>query len=246
MERIKKIHWVRVIEYFLFITLVLSIIFVIYRLIEAPSVVKNRDPSVKVKSDYTLMLLQCTLGIFVMKIPSIIKRKRIIQIPDFMEVLYFIFLYCAIYLGEVRDFYYLVSFWDNVLHAFSGAMLGVLGMILVNFIDESEGLKINLNPFFVSFFAFCFAVTMGVLWEIYEFTFDHLLSLNMQKFALSDGTPLVGRAALADTMMDLIVDTLSALVICVIGFFHIKKQRIYRINLIRAHQRNNKQSNILP
>lgn len=237
-KKSKKIDWVKVVECFLFLTLILSIIFVIYRMIQAPSVMEKHDPSIKVKSDYTLMLVQCFLGIVVMKIPFIIKRKRIMKIPDFMEILYFIFLYCAIYLGEVRNFYYLIPFWDNILHAFSGAMLGILGMILVNFIDESEGLKINLNPFFVAFFAFCFAVTMGVLWEIYEFTFDYLLSLNMQKFALADGTLLVGRAALHDTMMDLIVDTLSALVICAVGYFHIKKQREYRINLTHALQKN--------
>ncbi len=79
----------------------------------------------KVKSDYALMLLQCVLGIFVMMIPSIVEKKKSIDIPDPIEIIYFIFLYCAIYLGEVHNFYYLIPYWDSILHAFSGAVLGV-------------------------------------------------------------------------------------------------------------------------
>ena len=65
---------------------------------------------------------------------------------------------------------------------------------------------------FVAMFSFCFAVSIGAVWEIYEFSFDGLLGLNMQKFLLADGTPLVGRAALTDTMKDIIVDTIGALI----------------------------------
>ena len=72
-------------------------------------------------------------------------------------------------------------------------------------------------------FALCFAVTVGVLWEIYEFSFDGLLGLNMQKFRLEDGTQLIGRAALQDTMKDLIVDVVGAATVVAWGYLHSKR-----------------------
>ena len=118
-----------------------------------------------------------------------------INIPNYMYVLYFIFLYCAIYLGEVRNFYFVIPHWDTILHAFSGAMLGALGFSLVSILNGSKRLRLKLSPFFIALFAFCFALAAGSVWEIYEYTFDGLLTLNMQKYALEDGTLLVGRAA---------------------------------------------------
>ena len=79
-----------------------------------------------------------------------------------------------------------------------------------------------MTPFFVAFFAFNFAITLGAVWEIYEYTADGILGLNMQKFALEDGTLLMGREALSDTMEDLIVDGIGALVINIIGYISLK------------------------
>ena len=104
-----------------------------------------------------------------------------------------------------------------MLHGFSGAMLGALGFVLVDFLNREQHVKVSLSPFFVSLFALSFAVMIGVLWEIYEFSFDALLGLNMQKHSTASGLPLVGSAALCDTMSDLIIDTLSALTVAVIG-----------------------------
>jgi hypothetical protein len=156
-------------------------------------------------------------------VPSIIEKKFSVDIPDGMEVAYFVFLYMAIYLGEVRDFYYLIPFWDVILHAFSGFMLGALGFSLVSYLNKSEHIPMSLSPFFVALFAFCFALAVGTLWEIYEYTFDGLLSLNMQKCALEDGTQLVGRRAVSDTMGDLIVDALSGFIVSAVGYFTLKR-----------------------
>lgn len=208
----------------LFIILILCIIYIIFKIITSPSEIANSNEYVKVKSDYVLMLVQCLLGLVVMMIPSIIERKKAIDIPDNMEILYFIFLYLAIVLGEVRDFYYLIPHWDTILHAFSGGMLASLGFFLINILNNSNNIEYHLTPFFVALFSFCFALAAGAIWEIYEFLIDGLLSLNMQKFALADGTKLVGRAALADTMEDIIVDALSALVISIIGYSSLKKK----------------------
>ncbi|WHZ32780.1 hypothetical protein QNK01_04025 [Desemzia incerta] len=201
----------------------ISVIYAVYMLFTAPSGVPDNGFE-KVKSDYVLTLLQCLVGVIVMFIPSVIEKKFSVDIPDVMEMLYFVFLFCAIYLGEVRDFYYRVPSWDLILHMFSGAMLGALGFVLVSFFNDSEKVNMQLSPIFVTLFAFCFALAAGTLWEIYEFLADGLLGTNMQKFITADREVLVGRDALADTMEDLIVDALSSLAVCIIGFFTLKKK----------------------
>ncbi|HCJ59111.1 MAG TPA: hypothetical protein DHV55_18510 [Clostridiaceae bacterium] len=219
-----KRNWKRIIGIILFITLVSSIAYTIVKIIVAPSGPIGTEAYEKVKSDYVLMLLQCILGLIVMAIPSIIERRWLIDIPNNMEVLYFIFLYCAIYLGEVRNFYYIIPFWDTILHAFSGAMLGALGFALVSILNDYESTRFHLSPFFIALFAFCFALTAGAIWEIYEYLIDGIFGLNMQKFALEDGTLLIGHEALSDTMKDIIVDAVSALIISVAGYFSIYKK----------------------
>lgn len=213
--------WKKITGILLFISLLLSIGFIIIKMVKTPSVI-SEDAYAKVRSDYVLMLLQCILGIIVMFIPSFVERKLSIDIPNNMEITYFIFLYCAIYLGEVRNFYYLIPYWDVILHAFSGAMLGALGFSLVCYFNDTDFFEINLSPFFIALFAFCFALAAGVVWEIYEFLADSLIGTNMQKFIIADGTVLVGHAALKDTMKDLIVDAISSLIITIIGYCTIK------------------------
>lgn len=220
----RKRDWKRITGVFLFISLLFSIIFIILRILKSPSS-NVEDVYTKVKSDYVLMLLQCFLGIIVMFIPSLIERKMYIDIPNKMEVMYFVFLYCAIYLGEVRNFYYLIPYWDMILHAFSGAMLGALGFSLVSYFNDMKILETHLSPFFVALFAFCFALAAGTVWEIYEFSVDVLLGTNMQKYITVEGVQLVGQAALWDTMWDLIVDALSSLTVTVIGYFTIKNEK---------------------
>ncbi len=219
----KKWNWRVIIGVILFVSLALSIVFTIVSMILAPEQPLPEEPHRKVKGDYTLMLVQCALGLVVMFLPSMLEKKLRLEIPNYIFVLYFIFLYCAIYLGEVRNYYYLVPHWDTILHTFSGAMLGALGFTLVDILNRNERVPIRLSPFFVAFFAFCFALAAGAVWEIYEFTFDGVLGLNMQKFALEDGTQLIGRAALTDTMKDLIVDALGAIVLVVLGYIQLKQ-----------------------
>ena len=104
-------------------------------------------------------------------------------------------------------------------------MLGALGFSMIAIFNKAERIPLNLSPLFIAAFAFCFALAMGALWEIYEFSADALFGTNMQKFALDDGTPLVGQAALRDTMKDIIVDTLGALVMSVVGYISLKYKK---------------------
>lgn len=173
-------------------------------------------------SDYSLMLLECILGIIVIHIPSILEKRFSLEIPYALNIMYLIFLYCAITLGEVRDFYYRVPHWDTILHTLSGVMLGFFGFMVIDILNRDKNTSVNLSPIFVSLFAFCFAITIGLVWEIYEYSFDGILGLNMQKFRLEDGTELIGRAALSDTMEDIIVDSLGAFAAAAYGFIHLK------------------------
>lgn len=205
----------------LFVLLALSVIYAVYNLIQAPSDITNKEYELS-KSDYVLMILQCIVGMIVIFLPSRVEKRYRFDIPDTMEILYFIFLFCAIYLGEVRNFYYKIPYWDVILHAMSAAMLGSLGFILVDFFNENRIKGTTLSPFFVSLFAFCFALTCGTVWEIYEYLADGILGTNMQKFMTAEGIILSGHAALGDTMKDIIVDFLGALIIVTIGYFHLK------------------------
>ena len=200
-------------------SLILSIGFVLFKLIALPS--ENIEEFIAVKSNYSLMLMQCIVGLIAIFIPSFIEKKFKIDIPDIMILLYVVFLYGAIILGEVNGYYYKIANWDTILHCFSGLMLGIVGFSIVDLLNKKN--FINLNPLFISMFAFFFAVSLGVFWEIYEFLGDGILELNMQKFATEEGLDYIGRNAIKDTMQDLIVDTISAFVMSVIGYISIKK-----------------------
>lgn len=232
----RKPDWAKIAAVVVFATLAASAAYALANALLAPSELAPGAEFRKVKSDYVLMFIQCALGILVMFLPSMIERRWRIEVPGAMYFAFVAFLYAAIYLGEIRSFYYRIPDWDMVLHGFSGLMLGSLGFSVVSLLNDSEKVSIRLSPVFVALFAFSFAVLLGVLWEVYEFALDGLLGLNMQKYALEDGTRLVGRGALADTMGDLIVDSLGALATSVAGWFSLKHRKgwVERLELRRS------------
>lgn len=221
----KKIDFQRLVCNFVFFVLLVSFVFLVVRIAQAPSELDPLNPHIRIKGDYVLMITQCLLGMVAMMLPDMLKKKLHLSIPSGMMVLYAVFLYCAIFLGEVRSYYYTVPHWDTILHTFSGGMLGALGYSFVTILNKSDKIPMNLSPLFVAVFSFCFALTLGVFWEIYEFLFDGFLGLNMQKFMLENGTPLIGRAALMDTMKDLIVDGIGAFIMSMIGFISLKYKK---------------------
>lgn len=221
----KKRDWKSIIGKFVLISFIAPIGFIIYKIIVSPTSNIENIEGLRVKTDYVLMLTQCILGVIAFFLPNIISKKTKIVIPSNMYIVYILFLYGAVFLGEVRNYYYRVPHWDTILHTCSGAMLGALGFSFVNILNKHEKVHVELSPIFVALFAFGFAITLGVMWEIYEFTFDGLLGLNMQKFALEDGTQLIGRAAVADTMEDLIVDSIGAFTMALIGYISLKYKK---------------------
>lgn len=221
----KSRDWKEIIGKFVLISFVAPIAFIIYKIIVSPATNEGNLEGIRVKADYILMLTQCILAIIAFFLPNIINKKTKIIIPSNMYIAYILFLYAAVFLGEVRDYYYRVPHWDTILHACSGVMLGALGFSFINILNKNEKVHVKLSPGFVAFFAFGFAITLGVIWEIYEFLADGALGLNMQKFAMRDGVGLIGRDALADTMEDLIVDSMGAFVISAIGYISLRYKK---------------------
>lgn len=220
-------------ERFLFnfvnLTLWASVVILTVLIITAPSEVSNEmavaHPEVHPKSYYVLMYVESILGCIVITIPGRVEKKFHVHIPSHMMIPFVIFLYCAIFLGEVRSYYYRFVGWDTVLHFFSAGMLATLAYSIVSILNRSDQVPVSLSPGFLALFAFCFAVAAGAIWEIYEFTGDSLLGMNMQKWRTEAGVPLVGQAALADTMKDIIVDVLGAGIISLSGYFSMKREK---------------------
>jgi len=190
-------NWKGITARIVLISFIIPIAYLIYRIIAAPETNVNHTEGLRVKADYVLMLIECLLGILAMSIPSILSKKANIIIPSNMYLVYVLFLYCAIFLGELTSFYYKVQYWDVMLHAISSVVLGALGFSLIDLLNKHEKVKLELSPVFVALFAFCFAVTLGIIWEIYEYICDGILNLNMQKYALQNGMPLVRQSSSA-------------------------------------------------
>lgn len=207
----------------LYLTVLISFLApVVYLIVEIS--IYNPETASRTKGDLVLMLVQCVLGAIVIHIPTLLTHKWQIDIPMPLYVLYIIFLYCAITLGEIASFYHYVEHWDDILHGMSSVMTGFFGYMLIAILNRESKIKLNLSPFFVALFAFCFSVTIGTVWEIYEFLFDSVLGLNMQKFMTVDGVVLEGRDALFDTMKDLIVDSIGAAIATVVGLISLHRE----------------------
>jgi uncharacterized membrane protein YjdF len=180
--------------------------------------------SAHTKENFIKIGLQCLLGISLIYLPGLLKKHWKISIADGTRLLYVLFLYAAIILGEVRNFYRDFPHWDTLLHTCSGIMLGSFGFALIDILNENKTIPVKLNTWFVALFAFCFAVTLDTFWEVIEFVMDLLLDLNMQQYMTYSGTVLVGKAALFDTMKDLVVDILGAVFSCTVGFLTLRKR----------------------
>lgn len=151
--------------------------------------------------------------------PSILRKRFRVYLPSTLQVVITLFIFAAQFLGELHNFYYKFSWWDNMLHCISGSVLGIIGFMFVYFLNKTHIKKTKLSPIFIALFAFCFSISIGVFWEIFEFTGDRLLGLNMQKFRLPEQDGLV------DTMTDLIVDSIGALIVALIGYIYMKDEK---------------------
>jgi len=143
-------------------------------------------------------------------LPLAFGNRFAVQIPPEFEALTVVFVYASLFLGEVQGYYVRFWWWDAVLHAGSGFLLGVFGFLLVYILNERSDIELHMRPRFVAMFAFMFSVGMGALWEIFEFGMDQIFGLNMQK------------SGLVDTMWDLIVDSVGAFIISFLGWSYLR------------------------
>jgi hypothetical protein len=151
---------------------------------------------------------------FITLIPIVLSSRTRLRIPAEFQLLTILFVFFSLFLGEIRGYYTRFWWWDIALHAGSGLLLGILGFLLVYILNESERVDVHLQPRFVAVFAFSFAVTIGALWEVFEFAMDRIFATNMQKPMLGDPS------GLTDTMWDLIVDAAGALIISAFGWWY--------------------------
>lgn len=163
-----------------------------------------------------LAALTTTMVLLITLAPFFLKRFLNVYIPPEFMVLAIIFVFASLFLGEVQGYYTRFWWWDIALHTSSGFLLGMIGFALVYVLNESEDIGLYMKPGFIAFFAFLFALGIGVLWEVFEFSMDQFFHTNMQKPMLNDPS------GLTDTMWDLIVDGIGALIISVMGYGYIK------------------------
>lgn len=126
-------------------------------------------------------VLLCILTLVLFMLPSIFERRLHIDLPDTLEVIVLLFIYAAEILGEISDYYIQFPYWDTMLHTMNGFLCAAIGFALVDILNREEKVSLHLSPFFMAVTAFCFSMTIGVLWEFFEFTMDHWLLFDMQK-----------------------------------------------------------------
>ena len=189
-------------------------------------VILNKDESVK--SEYLFVCAQSAMFLIVSFLPNFL-RKFELDIPDFIYIIFICFCLAHFFCGEILGFFVKIKWWDSVLHTFSGMIIALLSFSLINLLNKnSSGFKLNI--FFAALFAFSLTVSIGVIWEIIEFATDTWFGTNMQRAYVSTmsgrGEALLGQSALADTMKDLILDSIGAAVVCLLCIIAVCQNKI--------------------
>ena len=123
----------------------------------------------------------CVLSLVLFGLPVLIERSLAIDIPPLMEAVIYCFIFAAEILGEINSFYTIIPGWDTMLHTINGFLVAAVGFCLVDLFDRSERFSFKLSPLFLAIVAFCLSMTVGVLWEFFEFGADQFLGTDMQK-----------------------------------------------------------------
>lgn len=123
----------------------------------------------------------CALSLILLIMPSIIAKRLEIMLPSTLEIIILLFIFAAEILGELNSFYVRIPHWDTMLHTINGFLCAAIGFALVDMLNRNERFSFQLSPVYLAVVAFCFSMTVGVLWEFFEFAGDRLLGLDMQK-----------------------------------------------------------------
>ena len=209
--------------------------------------------------DYQSVFL-CILTLILFLIPTMAERALKIDLPNTLEIIIMLFIFSAEILGEIRSFYTTFQGWDTILHTLNGFLCAAIGFALVDMLNRNEKFSLSLSPTFMAIVAFCFSMTIGVLWEFFECGMDQLFFLDMQKDAVVNtistvmldptggNTPVIIRditdvivvtgsgeeialglggyldIGILDTMKDLAVNFVGAVVFSFIGYFYVKSR----------------------
>lgn len=123
----------------------------------------------------------CFLTLFLLIVPSFIQVEFKIEIPSTLEIMILLFIFAAEILGEIHAFYVVIPMWDTLLHVLNGFLAAAIGFSLVDILNKSKKTQFNLSPIFMVLVAFCFSMTIGVVWEFFEFFMDQYMGMDMQK-----------------------------------------------------------------
>ena len=165
------------------------------------------------------------MGLILLNIPAFISKKWRLYIPSNMQILAVVFIFAHFILGEIFRVYDYSLLFDKILHTTSGLAFAAVGFSLVNLLNESKNTHLELSPFFVALFSFCFSMMIAGVWEIFEFTVDSISGANMQRWQIEGDILQIenpGRYGLIDTMGDIIVCLIGSLVVSVAGYISLK------------------------
>ena len=204
----------------------------------------------------------CFLTLILFTLPTIASKTFKVKLPTTLEIIVYLFIFAAEILGEIQNFYGIFKHWDTMLHTLNGFLAAAVGFSLIDILNRTERFHIKMTTVFVALVAFCFSMTIGVLWEFCEFAADRYLNLDMQKDRIVEkissvelnekkqNEPVVIDninktkiysndkittiengyldLGLIDTMKDLIVNFIGALIFSILGFLYIKDRDEYK------------------
>ena len=201
----------------------------------------------------------CVLTLILFLLPTILEKSLQIDLPNVLEIIILLFIFAAEILGEIRAFYTTFPYWDTMLHTLNGFLCAAIGFSLVDLCNRHKRVSLSLSPVYMAIAAFCFSMTIGVLWEFFECTMDQFFLLDMQKDTVVNvissvaldptggNTPVAIKGitdvivvcgdeqiplgvggyldiGLLDTMNDLLVNFIGAVVFSIVGFFYVKNR----------------------
>ena len=209
-----------------------------------------------IRGEYENVLL-CLLTLILLFLPFIIEHKLKIDLPNTLEIIIMIFVFSAEILGEVNNFYGIIPFWDTILHTLNGFLMAAIGFSLFDILNDKLK-SIQLSSIYLCLFSFCFSMTVGVIWEFFEYGMDKTFNYDMQKdeyineiytTKLDNNNKVVSiddikytvlydennkqlvnlngylDIGLHDTMKDLIVNFIGAIIFNIFGYAYLKNRK---------------------
>lgn len=176
-----------------------------------------------------MTLFVSSLSLVLSFLPLFIQKAYRVRLPGEIQIIIVLFIYAALFLGMAREWYARLWWWDSLMHGFSGVALGFAGFLILYVLYKTG--KMQASFFLIVLFSFCFAVAMGAVWEIFEFGVDEFFGEDMQRARYSieavEAHPEGTRIAIYDTMWDMILNTIGALIASVAGYLYLKNGEIF-------------------